>query len=134
MTTTLAQSAMNGAGVMPFSGTLETTPEIVAPNVVNSGLYISIPSTNTDPGGFAIPAGAISVVVFFEVSSSDPTLTSGRVGFNASATAIGSLSATDTKLGYQPAAPVEYRIPAAATYIHAANAVAGAICRGMFLF
>lgn len=102
--------------------------------VTASGLYLSIPSANVDPGGVAIPAGATRVVVFFETSSGDATLTRGRVGFNASATAIGSLTGTDALLAYQPPVPVEYQIPSAATHLHLASLAAGVIARGSWLF
>lgn len=117
-----------------MSGRILDTQQLVAPNTTASGLYQALANANTDPGGIAIPDGAVSVVIFFETSTSDPTLIRGRVGFNASATAVSSITGTDTILGYQPPVPVEYRIPADATHLHVACATAGAVCRGMWLY
>lgn len=104
------------------------------PRVGNApGLAVSLPSANTDPGGIAVPSGATSVVLWFATSSTDPTPTSGRVAFGASATALAGITGTDTVLGYQAPLAYEYAIPSDVTYLHVACALAGAVCRGQWL-
>lgn len=105
-----------------------------APNVSTSGLYLALGVANTDPGGVTIPTGASRVVLWFEASTSDPTMVGGRVGFNASAAAVSSITNTDALLAYHPALPVEYHIPSDATRIHLASPTANAVVRGAWLF
>ncbi len=105
-----------------------------APNVTTSGLYVALGAANTDPGGVAIPSGAKSLIVWFETSTSDVTMIRGRVGFNASVTAVGSITGTDALLAYSPATPVEYPVPSTATHVHVACSTASAVVRGGWLF
>jgi hypothetical protein len=62
------------------------------------------------------------------------TMVRGRIGFNNSATAVASLTATDTKLAYTPPMPVQYAVPSAATHVHLASSTASCVVRGAWLF
>lgn len=97
------------------------------------GLYQVCTNANTDYP-VAIPTNARALKLWFENSTADTTQVYGRVAFDASNTAIATLTGTDALMGYQDDAPAVYVIPNDATYVHVANVTAGAVARGMFYF
>lgn len=124
-----------------IKGQVQTDPfgALAVPGVANSGVYVALGVANTDPGGVAIPSAGTaaapeSVSIWFETSAADATLTRGRVGFNASATAIAGLTGTDLSLGYQRAETVTYPIRAGDTHLHVASPVASAVVRGAWRY
>jgi hypothetical protein len=114
----------------------------IAPLVDNTpGLYQVITTANTDYP-IAIPAGAKSVLIWFEQSATDSTMIGGRVGFDKDADPIPGITGTDTLLGYQPPLPVEYPLEVGSrvggifrqfvTHLHVTSRVAGSVVCGMW--
>jgi hypothetical protein len=106
----------------------------VANSVTAGGLYLALTSANTDPGGQAVPTGAKALVVWFENPAASDAMVRGRIGFNASATAITAITGTDVKLAYSPPAPVQYAVPSTATHVHLASSTLNAVVRGAWLY
>lgn len=108
------------------------------------GIYQTLTAANTDYI-LSAPIGAIGLVLWFQLSSTDTSFTVGRVGIDANAAQVSGLTGTDNVLGYQPPQAVEYTLNVGAysqvagrhetaAKIHLASATAGAIARGMWVF
>jgi hypothetical protein len=92
----------------------------------NTEEFVAIPTT---------PAKPMSLMIWFETSTSDETLKSGRIGFaNNSSDDPGTVNNTDTVLGYHPAIPMEYVIPSWATHVWVAAPTAGRVARGLWTY
>lgn len=115
---------------------------MVAPLVEKTpGLYQVLTAANTDYP-VVIPAGAKGLILWFETSASDPSLTGGKVAFAANATAL-TPAANDSSMGYQSAQAYQYSLQVVGsfavgrrlvTHVHLASQVAGVIARGQWLF
>lgn len=108
------------------------------------GIYQVCTSADTDYV-ITIPATATGCVFWFETSTSVATMIRGRVGFDQANTAVTSISATSTNLGFHPPMPVEYTLKDEAgsmgphtnvrdLYLHVASSTAGAVVRGLWLY
>jgi len=94
------------------------------------GIRQTIATANQDTV-LAIPAGAVGVVLTFTASGA---FAEGRVAFAPNNTAIATLTGTDDLMGYQPAVPASYAIPAGMTHLHVAGLVASTTVSGSWLF
>ena len=108
------------------------------------GIYQVCTTANEDYA-IAVPDGATGCVLWFETSASNDTIIGGRVAVDDVSTKIASVTATDAKMGYAPAMPIEYAVAKRANvstgtlaydplYLHVANATALAVAKGFWTF
>jgi hypothetical protein len=95
-------------------------------DTANTEEFVAIPTT---------PAKPMSLMIWFEASTSDETLKSGRIGFaDNSSDDPGTVNNSDVVLGYHPAIPMEYVIPSWATHVWVAAPTSGRVARGLWTY
>lgn len=121
-------SGKDAIAVVVENGT--TSNNTIAGIRTNGGIYAAVVTDNVDQV-IAIPAKATSAVVYFSTSASDDSFITGRIAFGDS-TLITSITATDTKLGHQPAMPIQHAVPTGVTHLHFTGK-AGNVLKGFWI-
>ena len=90
----------------------------------NTGYAVLVPTT-TRPQ---------SLLLWFESSTTDETVKTGRVGFARDATVLGTINNTDTVLAYHPPTSIEYILPTDVDRVWVAAGTAGRVARGLWTY
>lgn len=93
------------------------------------GISQTITTANVD-SVIAIPKKATGVILTFVTGGA---MTEGRVAFAVTSDAITPLTGTDDLMGYQPAVPASYQIPAKMAFLHVAGLVGAITVSGSWL-